>query len=115
MLATGETLTRNVQFYFASRKFADENPKVVDAVLAALQDIDQWASQNQDAVALELGTAIHVPQPIIAVALKRLGYGVRPVDGAIIAGQQKIADAFFKLGLLPKPIVVAAAVRRTGS
>src|SRR5260221_2029633 len=42
-LTTGENLTLNVQFYFASRTFADENPKVVDALLGALQDIDQWA------------------------------------------------------------------------
>ncbi|MBZ4180054.1 hypothetical protein JYI49_24310, partial [Escherichia fergusonii] len=44
------------------------------------------------------------------VALGRLSYGVAPLDATVIADQQKVADAFHGLGLLPKPIRVADAV-----
>ncbi len=39
-----------------------------------------------------------------------MGYGVRPVDEAVAAEQQRIADTFTALGLLPKPITVRDAV-----
>jgi len=52
---------------------------------------------------------------LAAVALKRLGYGIRPVDATIVAGQQKIADTFKELGLIPTAINVSDAVRKPGS
>jgi hypothetical protein len=33
----------------------------------------------------------------------------------VVAEQQRIADTFFTLGLLPKSIDVASVVRRTGA
>jgi sulfonate transport system substrate-binding protein len=33
----------------------------------------------------------------------------------VIARQQSVADTFYALGLLPKPIVVSTAVRKAGS
>jgi sulfonate transport system substrate-binding protein len=47
--------------------------------------------------------------------LKRQTYGIKPLDDATVAAQQKIADTFYALGLLPKPITVSAVVWRTGS
>jgi sulfonate transport system substrate-binding protein len=114
-LATGENLVRNVQFYLAATKFNQENPKAVDAILAALDELDRWASRNQDVVADQLSASIHLPRPIVATALGRQSYGVRPIDPSISANQQAIADAFFKLGLIPKPIAIADAVRKPGS
>ena len=35
-----------------------------------------------------------------------MGYGVQPLDDDVVAEQQKIADTFHALGLLPKPITV---------
>jgi sulfonate transport system substrate-binding protein len=36
----------------------------------------------------------------------RLGYGVTPLDADAIASQQRIADTFFQLGLIPRPVAV---------
>jgi sulfonate transport system substrate-binding protein len=38
--------------------------------------------------------------------LARVAYGVGPMTPAIFADQQKIADTFYGLGLIPKKIVV---------
>ncbi len=47
----------------------------------------------------------------IARAADDLGYyGVQPITPDIVEAQQKIADTFHKLGLLPKPITVRDAV-----
>ena len=39
-----------------------------------------------------------------------MAYGVQPITPDIVEAQQKIADTFHKLGLLPKPITVRDAV-----
>ena len=37
-------------------------------------------------------------------------YGAKFIDNPIIAEQQKVADIFFQLGLIPKPIRVSEVV-----
>jgi sulfonate transport system substrate-binding protein len=114
-LIDGTGLVPNHQFYIAEQKFTDTNPQIVDAVLAAVGDIDRWAKDNTKAVAQELSPSIGIPAPILEVALARQTYGVKPLDAQVVAEQQRIADAFHALGLIPKPIAVATQVRRTGS
>ena len=105
----------NRQFYLSTRPFSDANKEALDTTLAAIGEIDAWAKDNTDAVAAELAPAIGIPAPILTIALKRLTYGVTPLDAAVIADQQKVADTFHRLGLLPKPITVSDAVRKSGS
>jgi sulfonate transport system substrate-binding protein len=52
---------------------------------------------------------------VLAVSLKRESYGIRPVSDEVIASQQRIADTFVALGLLPKAITVSALQRKSGS
>lgn len=114
-LATGEGLAPNRQFYLSSRGFADANRPVLNAVIAAIGEIDVWAKDNTDAVAAELAPAVGIPAPVLAVALRRQSYGVAPLDAAAIADQQRVADSFHALKLLPKPITVSDAVWKPGS
>ena len=105
----------NHQFYLAEKGFAEAHPKAVDAVIAALAEIDAWAKDNTDAVAAELSPSVGIPAPILTVALKRQSYGVKPLDAGVVAEQQRIADTFHKPGLLPKPVAISEAVRANGS
>ncbi|HVG52551.1 MAG TPA: sulfonate ABC transporter substrate-binding protein [Xanthobacteraceae bacterium] len=114
-LANGEGLVANHQFYLATAKFADANPKAIDAVIDAVVEIDRWAANNERKVAEELAPGIGIPVPILEIALKRQTYGIKPLDQKVVAEQQSIADTFFGLGLLPKKIDVSSIVRRTGS
>jgi len=111
--ATG--LAWNRQFYLASQQFADANPAAVDAILAAVADLGQWAAGKDSEVANKLSAGIGVPAPVLEIALKRLTYGVRPLDAEVVADQQRIADTFFNLGLVPKQIVVSSVVRKPAS
>jgi len=110
-LANAEGLVPNYQFYLASRKALDAHAKAFDVVLAQLQEVDAWAKSDIKAVAAQLSPSIGIPAPILEVALRRQSYGIKPIDSAVIADQQKLADVFFGLGLLPKPIKVSDAVR----
>lgn len=114
-LANGAGLVSNHQFYLADRAFADRHAGALDAVLAGIAEIDAWAKDNTDAVAAELAPSVGIPAPILSVALKRQTFGIQPLSAAVIAEQQRIADTFHGLDLLPRPINVADAVRRPGS
>lgn len=114
-LADATGLAPNRQFYLASQKFADANPAALDAIVAAVADIDKWADGKETAVAQELSADIGIPESVLEVALKRQTYGVRPLDAAAVTDQQRIADTFYALGLVPKQIVVSSKVRKPGS
>jgi sulfonate transport system substrate-binding protein len=52
---------------------------------------------------------------VLAVSLTRESYGILPISDEVIASQQRIADTFLGLGLLPKAITVSDVQRRPGS
>jgi sulfonate transport system substrate-binding protein len=110
-LSDGAGIVANTQFYLGARGFAAASPQVLEAVLAELREVDAWARRDIAAVAAQLGPAVGIPVPIVEVALKRQSYGIKPIDPGALAEQQKIADAFGQLGLLPAPIKVADAAR----
>ncbi len=109
-LASGEGLAPNRQFYLSTRSVTETHRAALDAALAAIGETDTWARANTDVVAAELAPSVGIPAPILTVALKRLTYGVAPLDAQTIADQQRVADAFHALHLLPKPLRVADAV-----
>jgi sulfonate transport system substrate-binding protein len=115
VLADGTGLVPNHQFYLSSKTFAAENGPALDAIVAAIAEIDDWAKDNTDAVAKELAPSVGIPAPILAVALKRQTFGIRPLDEAVTKEQQRIADTFHGLKLVPRNVDIAGAVRKPGS
>jgi sulfonate transport system substrate-binding protein len=115
ILADGTGLVANYQFYFSSKDFLDQNGKAVDVVLDALNEADDWASKNIDAVAAQLSPSVGLPPAVLALSLKRESYGIKPISNDVIASQQHIADTFFQLGLVPKAITVSDLQRKPGS
>ena len=114
-LADGTGLVANYQFYFSSKKFLQSDAGIVDLVLAELSAVDDWAKSDIHAVAEQIAPSIGLSVPVVEVALKRQSYGIKPINDAVIADQQKIADAFRALGLLPRDITVSDAQRKPGS
>lgn len=109
-LADGKGLVKNHQFYLATQSFAATEPEVVQGIIEDIAEIDRWAAGNTPEVAALLSPRMGIPAPVLQVALDRMGYGVLPVDDAVTAEQQHIADTFHGLGLLPKPIAVKDVV-----
>jgi sulfonate transport system substrate-binding protein len=115
ILADGTGLVANHQFYFSSEKFLAANTKAVDVVLEALSETDEWTRDHIEEVARQLSPSVGLPAPVLAASLKRESYGIRPISDEVIASQQRIADTFVGLGLLPKPITVSDVQRKSGS
>jgi len=109
VLADGKGLVSNHQFYLASRPYAQSNPETVKIVIEELAKVDEWGAKNQKEVAAILATQTGLETSIVELAAKRYAYGVKPVTPQVIAEQQKIADVFTNLKLIPKAIVVKDA------
>jgi sulfonate transport system substrate-binding protein len=110
VLADGEGLVKNYEFYLASRDFAKSNTKAIDVILEQLEETDQWAKDNQPEVAKLLAPALGLDTAPLEQALAHRGWGIIRVSDDTIAAQQSIADTFFKLELIPSEIKVSEAV-----
>jgi sulfonate transport system substrate-binding protein len=109
ILADGNGVVSNHQFFLASRPYASKRADVVAIILEEVAAIDQWAKTNQKDAAAALQPQIGLDQATLELALSRGGYGVTPVNDAVLAEQQRIADAFYDLKLIPKHINVRDA------
>jgi sulfonate transport system substrate-binding protein len=114
-LADGTGIVANHQFYLSSKKFFETEKKVLDVVLDELREVDAWAQKDIRVVAEQLSPSVGLPVNVLEVALKRQSYGIKPINDAVIAEQQRIADMFHELGLLPKAIKVQDAAAKVGS
>ncbi|MGY4573501.1 sulfonate ABC transporter substrate-binding protein [Bradyrhizobium sp. USDA 3256] len=114
-VADGTGIVANYQFYFASKKFLQADPKIVELVLVQLSEVDDWAKGDIHAVAEQLAPSIGLSVPVVEVALKRQAYGIKPVTDAVVADQQQVADAFYALGLIPKQIKISDVAWRPGT
>jgi sulfonate transport system substrate-binding protein len=104
ILADGNGVVSNHQFFLASRVYASKRADVVAIVLEEVAAVDQWAKTNPKEAAAALQPQIGLDQATLELALSRGGYGVTPVNDAVLAEQQRIADAFYDLKLIPKHI-----------
>jgi sulfonate transport system substrate-binding protein len=109
ILADGNGVVSNHQFFLASRPYATKRADVVAIVLEEVAVVDQWAKTNPKEAAAALQPQIGLDQVTLELALSRGGYGVMPVNDAVLAEQQRIADAFYDLKLIPKHINVRDA------
>jgi sulfonate transport system substrate-binding protein len=110
VLADGKGLVANHQFYLAARPYADKRPQVIQAIIEELAQLDRWAEGNAREVATFLGPQIGLDVGITELAASRFAYGIVPINAAVAAEQQKIADAFSDLKLIPKPIRIRDAL-----
>ncbi|MFC0710238.1 aliphatic sulfonate ABC transporter substrate-binding protein [Azorhizophilus paspali] len=104
-LADGKKLAAYQRYYLTSQRFAKEHPQVLEAVFAELVKAGDWLRANPREAARILAPLWGNLDPaIVEQANARRSYQVRPVQLESLAEQQKIADAFFAEGLLPKQV-----------
>ncbi|MDF3837025.1 sulfonate ABC transporter substrate-binding protein [Cupriavidus basilensis] len=109
VLADGRDVVSNHQFYLASRAYAQARPDVVKAILDELAALGAWAENNPREAVAVLVPQLGLDPAVVALAVSRFAYGARPVTPAVLGEQQRIADVFYALKLIPKPVKVADA------
>ncbi|MEJ0046142.1 MAG: sigma 54-interacting transcriptional regulator [Rhodospirillales bacterium] len=106
----GTGLVLNHRFYLARRDFADAMPDVVTTILEEAMRVSAAAEQSPASMAIRVADAFGMVPDVLEVAMRRLSYGVRKIDEPVMQEQQRIADRFWELGLLPRAISVVDAV-----
>jgi sulfonate transport system substrate-binding protein len=109
VLADGRGLVANHQFYLASRSYAEKNADIIRIVLEEIARVDDWGAKNPREVAAILSAQTGLDTDVVALAASRYSYGVKPISAEVLEQQQKVADAFANLKLIPRPIAVKDA------
>ncbi|WEH96887.1 sulfonate ABC transporter substrate-binding protein [Acinetobacter soli] len=110
VLATGQNLVSNHQFYLADRKFADQHPEVLKTVVQQLNQTTEWVKTHQDDAARLLEKPTALDFNILKTSISRMGFGVTPLSSDVIQQQQYVADAFYQQKLIPQPLKIQDAI-----
>lgn len=111
VLATGRALSSNNSFYLASRTFATGHAAAVHALFEELTRADRQAQENRKEVIKLIANFSGLDAGVVSLFLQRRPKSpVGPLSAETVADQQRVADAFFQLGLIPRTVSVAGIV-----
>lgn len=112
-LSTGRELSSNNSFYLASRPFATQHPDALAVLFEELTRADRFAQEQRPAAIKLVAGFSGLDAGVVSLFIQRRPVSpVGPLTPAITADQQRVADAFHRLGLIPKPVRVADIVWR---
>jgi sulfonate transport system substrate-binding protein len=104
-LADGAGLASYKRYYLTSTSYAKAHPEVLKLVYDQLHKAGDWVKNNPREAAQVLGPLWgNLDVETVETANTHRSYQVQPVKGDQLGEQQKIADAFFAAGLLPKAV-----------
>lgn len=66
----------------------------------------EWSKANPQEVTNQVAPLLGLPADITLTSVKRQGYGATFITPEVVQAQQKIADSFYQLKLIPKPLSV---------
>ena len=105
-LRDGTGLVDNNQFYLATKPYAQQHPQVIATLVDEVRAVGEWSKSNPQQVTKEVSPLLGLPADITLTSVKRQGFGAEFITPDVVAAQQKIADAFYQLKLIPKPLSI---------
>lgn len=115
VLAKWTDITEQNSFYMARRGYVEANPQVTAKVVGEFGSIAAWARSHRPDIAALLATATGMPIDAVQRGVDRSPFIVLPMDDEIIRTQQKVADRFSALGLIPAEIRISDQVWHAGA
>jgi sulfonate transport system substrate-binding protein len=109
VLADATGVVGNRGYYFSSLGYAAKNADVLAVAIEEINKVDVWGTAHKDELAAEFAALWGLPKPVAELTVARAAYGTSPISKAVLAEQQKIADTFFELKLIPRKINVLEA------
>lgn len=109
VLADATGLASNHQFYLGERGYVDRNPQVIRALFDDSVDKGKWLKAHPHEAAQLIAPLQGLPVDVVEASLRRYEFAVKPLTPDVIAEQQKIADTFAQLKLIPKAVSVREA------
>ena len=112
VLVTTEGIVDAYGYYLANGSFTKGNPHAIVDVLDELQKTGAAAQAHLDDTAAAISAVNGVPLPVEKLVLNRKGADLGsliPLTADVLAYQQGLADAFFKLKIVPKQVDIKSA------
>jgi sulfonate transport system substrate-binding protein len=110
LIADAQGVASHHQFFLSQREFAEKRKDVIAIALEEAGKEGQWVKGNVSAAAAQLAPIQGLEAGIIEAGLRHYAHVYKPIDDTVLAEQQKIADTFFGLKLIPRKIVTKQAV-----
>ncbi|MDQ0272487.1 aliphatic sulfonate ABC transporter substrate-binding protein [Cytobacillus purgationiresistens] len=97
----------NRTFYFATPDFYENEPELVDQMLETIDQSDQWANENKADVAGLISKALGIDESVINKQVERRTFGASNITQEMIDAQQRQADKYFEINLIPAELDVS--------
>lgn len=110
VLADGRGVVNNYNFYLAARKYAQQQPKVIEALFEDTVERGHWIKTHLNEAAALIAPLQGLDAEVVRSALHRYQFNIKPLTPEVAKQQQEIADTFAELKLIPKPIRIADAL-----
>jgi sulfonate transport system substrate-binding protein len=114
VIADATGVASNHQFYLGERGYVEKNPQVIRAVFDDSVEKGQWLKAHVHEAAEQIAPLQGLPVDVVEASLRRYEFNVKPLSPAVVAEQQKIADTFAELKLIPHAISVREATWQAG-
>lgn len=115
VLAKWTEITEQNSFFMASRAYVEANPGTTAKIVGELINIGGWARAHRPELASLIAKETGIPLDPVQRAVNRAPFLVLPMDDAITRTQQRVADRFRSLGLIPLDIRISDAVWKAGA
>jgi sulfonate transport system substrate-binding protein len=109
-IGDGSGLVSNYSFYLSQTDFVQANPRLIQELFRNTQEAARFVQADTARAAALIAPLQGLDVEVVETSLRRYRFGVVPVTAAVAAQQQKIADTFFDLKLIPRPIRIADAL-----
>jgi len=111
VLTTGRELSGNNSFYLASRPFATQHADAIAVLFEELTRADRFIQERRPEAIKLIADFSGLDAGVVSLFLQRRPRSpVGPLSLATQSDQQRVADAFHALGLIPKPVRVSSIV-----
>jgi len=113
VIATGQGLSGNNSFYLSSTQLANQHPDALVALFEELTRADRFVQERRPEAIKLIADFSGLDAGVVNLFLKRRPrspVGVLSQD--TVKDQQRVADAFARLALIPKPVKVSDIVWR---
>lgn len=110
VLVNGEGHVRNHQFYLARRDYVEQHDDILRQLVESLQQTGLFIDSHRHEASMLLAQELGLEVASVERALTRRSHKTRAMAFEVIKEQQTIADRFYALGLITKPVRVRDAV-----
>jgi sulfonate transport system substrate-binding protein len=109
LLADAEGVVSHHQFFLSARPFAQQNSAVLAIMMDEVGKEGTWVRAHYAEAAAQLAPIQGLDASVIEAGLRHYAHVYKPIDASVLAEQQRIADTFSELRLIPTRIVTKDA------